>query len=203
MSKKKTTQQIVIPSVSWTLKSDLVENFAFWDGAFSSEECDAIVEAGLKRNLNVATVSNEGIVNEDIRKSNVVSLHPGEIEWAYRRLTDIVNELNAKFFGFDLWGFGEGLQFTEYKAPSGKYDFHVDRMYSGALRKLSLVVQLTDPNKYKGGDLELSFGDPAIKMERTKGRLVAFPSFVMHRVKPVTKGTRHSLVAWVNGPQFK
>lgn len=190
-------------SVSWTLKSDNVENFAFWDGAFTSDECDSIIEIGRSQKMMTATVTNENVVKKETRLSNVCTLHPNNAEWVYRRLTDIVMTMNAQFFNFDLWGFGEGLQFTEYKAPDGKYDFHVDRMYNGALRKLSLVIQLTEPNKYKGGDLELSFGDAPIKMEKTKGRLVAFPSFVMHRVKPVTRGTRYSLVAWVNGPQFK
>jgi PKHD-type hydroxylase len=122
----------------------------------------------------------------------------------YQRLSAIVLSLNEQFFKFDLHGFGEDLQFTEYVAPSGKYNSHVDRAFGTAIRKLSIVVQLTDPDTYEGGDLELlpSIEKP-VKPPRTRGTLIAFPSFQLHRVTPVTSGTRNSLVGWINGKQFK
>lgn len=202
MAKEK---KIVAPpsSVSWTLKSDTLEHFAFVDSAFSKEECEEIIKIGKSRQLTEAKVSGEAKTNKNIRVSNITFLHPTDMEWAYRKLTDIVNEMNDRFFKFNLWGFGEGIQFTEYNAPDGKYEAHIDRIYNGNFRKLSIVVQLTDPSAYKGGDLELIFGPQAEKMQKGLGRVVAFPSFTLHRVTPVTKGIRHTLVAWVNGPQFK
>jgi PKHD-type hydroxylase len=111
--------------------------------------------------------------------------------------------LNDRFFGFDLWGFSEGLQFTEYKSSGSKYDDHIDRSCNGVIRKLSVVIQLTDPKKYKGCDLELITSMTPNKMSRERGHLVIFPSYILHRVTPLERGTRHSLVGWVTGKPFK
>lgn len=64
-------------------------------------------------------------------------------------------------------------------------------------------MQLSDEDDYVGGDLELMFGDEPQKMIRKRGTILCFPSYVLHRVTPVTEGTRYSLVAWITGPQFK
>ena len=93
------------------------------------------------------------------------------------------------------------MQFTNYKAPGGKYDSHVDRCYNTPIRKLSVIVLLSD--EFEGGDFELICDDNPIKLEMKKGKLFAFPSFILHRVKPITKGERNSLVGWVTGPNFK
>ena len=71
------------------------------------------------------------------------------------------------------------------------------------IRQLSISIQLTDENNYEGGNLELLQSDKADKMEKTQGKLIMFPSFVQHRVTPVTKGERNSLVIWVTGNNFK
>ena len=75
------------------------------------------------------------------------------------------------------------------------------------LRKVSLTVQLSDPSEYEGGDLEISKGglseDSGYKMHRGKGTVVIFPSYMMHRVTPVTRGTRRSFVLWVGGSHYK
>ena len=84
------------------------------------------------------------------------------------------------------------------------------RNVHGKLRKLSMTVSLTNPDEYEGGDLEFDFrnqdeaSQPRICEEiRPKGSVIVFPSFVWHRVKPVTKGIRHSLVCWNLGYPFK
>jgi PKHD-type hydroxylase len=188
-------------SSSWSFNVDKVERWAYWDKAFSDEECDAIVEYGKKFTLHEGTTLG---APSDIRKSNVVFIQPTEEnEWVYRRLTDIVVGINSQYFNFDLTGFNEGLQFTEYVAPDGHYDFHVDKIYNQVIRKLSIVLQLTDPETYTGGDFEFNDGPVIEKLSRKKGTLLAFPSYYLHRVTPVTSGIRHSLVGWVSGPQFK
>ena len=82
----------------------------------------------------------------------------------------------------------------------------------GKIRKLSVTCSLTDPKKYKGGELEFNFNRPNQKKKYNikkcieilpKGSIVVFPSFVWHRVCPVTKGTRNSLVIWNIGWPFK
>ena len=76
-------------------------------------------------------------------------------------------------------------------------------MFDGIVRKLSISIQLTDPTKYEGGDLNLYWSDDPVTMKNNKGSLFIFPSYMLHEVTPVTKGERNSLVCWVNGPQFK
>lgn len=179
-------------SSSWSFYVDEVERWAFWDNAFTEQECDSIVDYGRKFNLQPGATLGDA---KDIRKSNIAFIQPSvENEWIYRRLTDIVLGINSEFFKFDLTGFNEGLQFTEYVAPDGQYDFHVDKIYKQVIRKLSIVVQLTDPETYSGGDFEFKDGPVTEKLSRKRGTVLAFPSYYLHRVTPVTEGTRHSLV---------
>jgi PKHD-type hydroxylase len=125
------------------------------------------------------------------------------MEWVFRRVTDIVLDLNERFFKFDLFGLNEGFQFTNYKTPSGKYGKHIDRSMNMAVRKLSISIQLTDPKEYQGGELYLYQDEKGDLMDKTQGTLIMFPSYVLHEVMPVTKGERNSLVTWVTGKQFK
>ena len=185
----------------WPLELDTVEHWAYWDNAFSKEECKKIIEIG---NKNVLEEGKTFGAKKDYRKSKITWLYPyEETNWIYRRLTDITNELNNKYFKFQIDGFAEGLQFTHYKEPDGKYSKHIDKYYNSLTRKLSIVVQLSDPKKYKGGDLLLHIDQPEVKIEKQIGKLVIFPSYVLHEVTPVSKGERYSLVAWLTGKPFK
>lgn len=191
-----------VNNFSWQFKLDTINQYAYWDNFLSKEECEKIITIGISKNLEIANTKNNNI--NKTRDSQISWLAPSDdLVWLYQRLTDVITELNNKFFNFDLWGIQEGLQFTNYKAPAGKYDSHVDRFYNGIIRKLSVTIQLSDEKNYDGGDLELLFEDKPIKMKRQQGRLVIFPSFVLHRVTPVTHGERNSLVAWVTGNNFK
>jgi len=196
------TKQIQQPSPTWTFQPDNVERWA-WLDVFSPEECSKIIHyATSKFQLENATLANEAI-DQNVRKSRVVFLHPDpETTWVYQRLTDAVLYMNNQHFHFDLHGFYESLQFTEYKAPDEHYNFHIDKAFGHIVRKLSLTVQLTDPSTYEGGDFEFNDHKPEI-LPREQGRVLFFPSYSLHRVTPVTSGTRNSLVAWVGGPPFK
>lgn len=190
---------------SWSFNVDNVNHWAYWEKSFSDEECDEIIRECKKLKLSEGLIRNEinNEIKSEYRNSKIVFVGSKDLEWAYRKLTDICVNLNERFFDFDLWGFSEGLQFTEYKAPSGKYDSHIDKILNGPIRKLSVVVQLTDPKKYKGCDLELLTSDNPISISRERGYLVLFPSYTLHRVTPIEKGTRHSLVGWITGKPFK
>ena len=191
---------------SWDLHIDQVENWAFFDNAFTDDQCNELIEYCNKQDLIEGSVGGYVSSNQEhIRKSRIAFIPPTEFMVPYyQRLSAIVLSLNEQFFKFDLHGFGENLQFTEYTAPSGKYDSHIDRSYGISVRKLSIVLQLTDADTYEGGDLELipQIENPH-KMPRKRGTLIAFPSYQLHRVTPVTKGIRNSLVGWVNGKQFR
>lgn len=190
---------------SWNLHLDNVEDWAYFDNAFTAEECDALIKYGREQQLDDAKINNTKDTVDSIRKSKVAFIPPTEFMAPYyQRVSDIVLSVNEQFFKFDLHGFSEHFQFTEYETPGGKYESHVDRAYRIRVRKLSIVVQLTDPETYTGGDLEWisSIEHPRL-LPRTRGTLIAFPSYVVHRVTPVTSGTRNSLVGWVTGKQFR
>jgi PKHD-type hydroxylase len=193
------------PNPAWAFQTDYVERYAFQHGLFSPKECDMIIDFAKRYKLVDAEVHNdELVVNKDYRDSKLIFINPvDEINWAYQRISNCVKSLNDQFFKFDLWGFAEGLQFTEYNAPSGKYDRHIDRIWNGQVRKLSIVIQLTNETEYEGGDFEFIDCDTPEKLHRNQGTLLAFPSYSLHAVTPVTKGTRHSLVGWITGAPFK
>lgn len=189
------------PNPSWAFELDPVSLYAYWDKAFSKEECEKIIEIGNSKILNQATTRGEV---KNLRNSEVSWLYPSDdLEWAYRRMTDIVLSLNERFFKFDLFGNTEGFQFTKYSAPGGKYGKHVDSAHGCLIRKLSFTLQLSDPSNYKGGDLCLYAAEKPDVMQKEQGYVVVFPSYVLHEVKPVTQGTRYSLVSWVTGKPFK
>jgi PKHD-type hydroxylase len=125
-----------------------------------------------------------------------------ETDWLFRRMASVVESVN-RFFQFDLTIMNEGIQFTRYESPGGNYDWHSDYGHGMATRKLSLTVQLTDPDEYEGGELELNPEGEPFTLDKARGRAYAFPSYTLHRVKPMMTGTRHSLVVWVAGPPFR
>jgi PKHD-type hydroxylase len=185
---------------------DSIESCAYWKNAFSKEECEKIISLGVSLSLKEAKTFDQKfslIKNED-RDSYVSWIdREKESKWIYDRLQDIVFSLNDNFFKFDILGFGEKLQFTCYEAPSGKYGTHLDRLYDGRIRKLSLSVQLSDPDSYEGGDLVLHYSKNGKRSSREQGHLTLFPSYTLHEVEEVTQGTRYSLVAWITGKPFK
>lgn len=189
------------PSPDLTTKE---EPFAFWEGGFSDDEIKTIIDIGEKLNLDDGIAG--GQKNEKVRKSKVSWLeHNQETNFIYDQLAYITRQLNGQFFEYDLFGFVEHMQYTRYEGDGGHYDWHLDRGMGGGIspRKLSIVMQLSDPDEYEGGDLEFLVGGEPIQAQKQKGMIYVFPSFVLHRVTPVTKGTRRSLVVWVAGPKFK
>jgi len=189
-----------INNPSWNLYLDKVYTYAYWEKAFTKEECKTIIDIAKNKGLIKGTTTGK----TDARLSKVSWLYStDDLSWVFKKITDIVLNLNDRFFQFDIFGLNEGLQFTNYKAPSDKYKKHVDRAVDSVIRKLSLSIQLTDPKEYQGGELLLYENEKGIEMKKEQGTLILFPSYTLHEVKPVTKGERNSLVSWVTGKQFK
>jgi PKHD-type hydroxylase len=199
---KKKAKEIKFENSSWNFEIDQVNLYAFWNNAFSKEECQKIINIAKDKGLIKGTTKG---VTKDVRDSKVSWLYPVDgMDWVFRRVTDITLNLNERFFKFDLFGLNEGFQFTNYEAPSGKYGKHVDRAINSPVRKLSISIQLTNPEEYEGGELKLYDGEEeGIVMDKAQGTLIIFPSYVLHEVIPITKGTRNSLVTWITGKQFK
>jgi PKHD-type hydroxylase len=205
--KNKKKKELKNQSSVWPFEIDILETWAHWSPVFTPEECKKIIDIGNKKGLiesKIIESNNTDEKNLKIRKSSISWLHPGDdLEWAFIKLTDVITSLNKDYFKFDLYGFIEGFQFTHYKAPGDNYKKHVDKCKDRIIRKLSLSIQLSDPSSYEGGELVLYVGEEGITVPKEQGKLIAFPSFTLHEVKPVTKGERYSLVAWITGPQFK
>lgn len=156
-------------------------------------------------NAKVMSEDNEdGKLNNDARKSNVKWIQfSQETSWLYIKLMKLIQKINSENWNFDLVMAREPIQYTEY-IDDGHYDWHIDvGPRHMTQRKLSLSLLLSDPNTYEGGDLEIWPGGEVRKAERVEGGATIFPSFLMHRVTPVTKGVRKSLVFWVGGVPYK
>lgn len=120
----------------------------------------------------------------------------------YRTFFDIINTCNNEFFQFRLHEMIENIQYSVYNSEdNGYYDWHTD-MGSSNNRKLSLVCHLSDPSEYEGGELQINMSGKSIDTEKGLGNIIIFPSYLVHRVTPVTKGVRRTLVLWVAGPPF-
>jgi PKHD-type hydroxylase len=179
--------------------------WAWWDNAFNSAELDWLQSKAKEAQQNAVVGGKNGSqVNPDIRRAQVswVNNSP-DTRWVFERLAHIASRLNAEHFKFDLTGFGEPLQLTHYdQIENGMYGWHQD--FGGEIsRKLSLVLQLSDPSEYEGGNLQIMTSSNPQNIRKQRGIVVAFPSYALHQVTPVTQGNRQSLVAWVSGPPFK
>ena len=169
--------------------------FAWWENGFTDEEIAAICDMGERQQPKSAYVGTGiGEMNENIRNSTISWIEPEG--WLADKLQYIARQLNGKFFGLDLWGFGEAFQYTTYKYnkklnKKQHYDWHMDQgPNDNAPRKLSLVLQLSDPTEYEGGDLEIG----PYTLGRKLGTGVIFPAEFYHLVTPITKGVRFSLI---------
>ncbi|MBY6186635.1 2OG-Fe(II) oxygenase [Marinobacter hydrocarbonoclasticus] len=169
---------------------------------FSPTEMANIIDAA-NADLMEGTIAGR-VDDNNIRRSKVHWLDRQEFDWAYRRLWKVVQQLNASHFGFDIERFEGRLQVARYHQDNeGFYTWHMDNGKKTAGRKISVSVQLSAPQDYEGGDLEFFYTNVNKPAPKERGSVVAFPSFVMHRVTPVQRGVRYSLVAWVVGPRWR
>jgi predicted 2-oxoglutarate/Fe(II)-dependent dioxygenase YbiX len=146
-----------------------------------------------------------GNTNAEIRRSQVVMLgNESKYDWIYERLWAAAQECNRRFFCVDIAGVEANVQLARYDSTDrGFYDWHTDFAGLRPLRKISISIQLSRPEDYEGGDLELLYGNSPQRLDRARGAFLAFPSFMLHRVTPVTRGTRWSLVAWILGTRWR
>lgn len=198
------------------VRPHFVSHFQYSDAnrLLSPPECDAVLALAEKRGFGPAAIGNpdQSRLDEGYRCASVALLeHCVETSWLYERITTRVAGANQHFM-FELTGLLEGLQVIRYDAPqepeqhAGHYDWHQD--FGGdymARRKLSVVAQLSEPDAYDG--CRLTIMDPGPKelsgVYQQRGAGVIFPSWLPHCVTPITRGTRHALVAWVHGTPFR
>ena len=200
----------------------------YFQSAIPPKICDDIIKYGLDQQEQTALTGNlksdKELTDKETkdlskkRKSNVVWMND---RWIYKEIQPYIHQANAMAGWNFEWDWSESCQFTKYKLNQF-YDWHCDSWHKpydkpddlnshGKIRKLSVTVSLSDETEYEGGDFEFDFrsaedgsNQPQVCKEiRPKGSVVVFPSFVWHKVNPVTSGTRYSLVVWNLGWPFR
>ncbi|MFO1319872.1 MAG: 2OG-Fe(II) oxygenase [Burkholderiales bacterium] len=166
--------------------------------AFTPDECGQIVALGAAHRETAAVYN----ADRSERDSVISWLEPRpETHWLYHRLAVLFRDANRQY-DYSLVGFAEALQLTEY-GVGGHFDWHLDiGPEDAASRKLSLTVLMNAPSEYDGGQLEF-FRMGSVPPDLTIGTALFFPSYLPHRVAPVTRGIRRSLVAWAYGNSFR
>jgi PKHD-type hydroxylase len=174
---------------------------------FDPGECDRILAAADPAAWRPAMVTDErdpGSVRPEVRSVLTQPVPTEPDGWPVAPLLDVIRRLNDEVYRFELtgWPLQDGPSVLRYEANVlDEFKVHRDVGAFSPTRKLSCVVQLTDPADYLGGDLV--FPDEATVADRTRGAMVVFPSFLRHQVTPVLSGVRHALVLWVHGPTFR
>jgi PKHD-type hydroxylase len=205
------TIRALVPAVDHPYRSSLV-----FQRVFTPRQCRRIVDLGLSLTTEEALVGAQEehhVEDGATRISRTAWIEASEDNlWMFDKLARVAERAN-RTYGFDLLGFTEDIQFTRYDVPGAFYDWHQDGLEGEvAVRKLSMVLQLTDPDEYDGGDLQLfnveeDWDEEDQEIWRSEasrqGSVIAFPAFEYHRVQPITRGKRYSAVCWIGGPPFR
>lgn len=185
-------------------------DFYWFNQAFSRDELDKIYHDLEFVPFERATVIGESESEGGIRRSNIkwIPYHDPHWSWLYEKLMSLAAIANKEMWGFDLHTAPEAIQYTEYDSNElGHYGWHMDiGPGEPSLRKVSITVQLSEADEYEGGDLQIWMGgdmDEAATGARGAGNVIIFPSYMPHRVSPVTKGIRRSFVLWLGGEHYK
>jgi PKHD-type hydroxylase len=185
--------------------------WAFNQSYYSKVDCEELVAKALEIEPTDPRIGfDNSQVNNEYRRSKLRWLYEDDARFrpVFDEFWKFAIQVNREWFGFNLTHLPP-LQFTEYKADYlGEYKSHQDVFWLNPTprhRKLSLVLQLSDPADYDGGDFVLESIDeyPPAEAIRQQGTFISFPSFVYHKATPVTRGTRYSLIGWFEGPKFQ
>lgn len=184
-------------------------------GFFSEGEVDSIASYCNNLALNQGGLfTGEDIYNTRNAKTAFIQKPDGDTQWIYEKLNNIIGYYNDTMFGFELTGF-DYIQYAEYD-QTGKHEFHMDIALDSPtalsynmnqnMRKLTIVLMLNQQGiDFDGGDFQINRSEErfAETVPMQKGSVLLLPSFILHRVTPVTRGLRKTLVCWVIGPKFK
>ena len=175
---------------------------------FSPRQCQMVIDKGMSLKSEEAKVGmgqKPGGGNDPEKRITTISWIPfKDMPEMYKDIEKTMLQANNNHFGFEGMQLTEPGQFTHY-LTGGFYEWHTDNDVQGKhqppVRKISMTLLLSDPSTFEGGDLEIMSKGKNIKLEQ--GQAIFFASWLQHRVKPVTRGERKSLVMWFGGPPFK
>ena len=178
------------------------ELYQIFPSAFSDNQINKILEIVSNQSLLDASTFLSKTPSDKIRKSKICWLSE---DWIKNLLWEYILKINSNAFKIEVENNAE-VQFTEYRFDeNGHYDWHHDVNWNGQVdidRKISLTVQLSNENEYDGGNFEFEELETNANFKQ-KGTIIIFPSYLRHRVTPITSGVRKSLVAWFSGPQWR
>jgi PKHD-type hydroxylase len=186
--------------------------WCYFKEAFTPEQCSIILENGLKLPAEDAKigVANQSILS-NVRKSKIRFIHKDNLnfQWLFDAMWKMAIQANDDWFKFNITRITY-IQLAEYdESYQGEYKRHHDVFWMNNdpeyHRKLTAVVQLTDPLTYVGGDFQMFdlAQNPNADEIKTQGTVIFLPSFIEHQANPVIKGTRYSLACWFDGPKWK
>lgn len=179
-------------------------NYYFYKNVFSPAELADIKTLGESYPKQAGEVGGGESVVSDYRVSEIAWIEQDHRSgWLYDRIADYAIRANKEMWNFDIWGYHDSLQYTNYHGNGGHYDWHADLGPGISNRKLSVVLQLSNPEDHVGGDLQMNIGSEILTVPREYGLMCFFPSFLLHRVTPLTSGHRTSLVTWLCGANFR
>ena len=174
---------------------------------FTPDQCQMVINCGRRQPPQKAQVgmNKPGGGIDTNKRITTISLIPfKEMEPMYNQINNFIQKANLNHFGFDDIQITEQAQFTEYP-EGGFYDWHMDSdvnmKHEPPVRKISMTLLLSPENQFEGGDLELMASGKKAKLKQ--GHAIIFASFLNHRVAPVTRGVRQSLVMWFGGTPFR
>lgn len=198
--------------------------YKYWvfQKALDNDLCDIIIKLGLSKQKSKGMIGNYGLDNKKLtedeenklsklRQSDVTWLNQ---PWLYRILQNYLEMANVNAGWNFEWSKSEEIQFTIYK-QNQFYEWHADLddnpEEDGLTRKISMSVSLSDPQDYEGGEFEFDYRNLSrsstnieeVTRLKPRGSILVFPSYIFHRVKPILKGTRYSLVMWTRGKIWK
>lgn len=172
---------------------------------FTKEECEKIIAIADNRYPQKAKVGSEAEsqVSTKIRDVEEYAIEMNDsTRWIYEKLSAAITIANSEYYKYDIIGITHELQLLHYKSDEfqGHYDWHVDvGTGNAATRKISASLMLSPENSYEGGDLIINDHGNIINSCREQGSINMFPSYILHKVTPVTSGERWVLVIWING----
>ncbi|MGA1048498.1 MAG: 2OG-Fe(II) oxygenase [Minisyncoccia bacterium] len=173
---------------------------------FTPEQCQLIINAGRSEPQQTAQVGGNsgGTVDTKTRTSHISWIPFSKMPEMYKVIENIMLKTNGNHFGFDGMRLTEPAQYTEYPT-GGFYDWHIDSdvncQYEPPVRKISMTCLLSPESEFEGGGLELMSDGKIVRPKQ--GQAIFFASFIRHRVIPISKGIRKSLVMWFGGPSFR
>lgn len=181
-----------------------IEYLQLFNACFNQQQIAALIDF-VENQSDHATVTSNAAKNyaENLRRSKIAWVKKNDFAWLYPVIWNVARKANATY-KYDVTPFKDPLQIACYDGSSaGFFEWHMDVIPSQMTRKISISIPLNSRADYEGGDLEFSIGNITTSVFQKPGAPITFPSWLPHRVTPVTKGKRYSLVAWILGPNWR